>query len=66
MAEAARKAKAQQKNEPKPGKVFTDDDVANLKGEISVVGSEPAPASRTPQRQRRKAAKPAKARSWHR
>jgi hypothetical protein len=43
VAEAARKAKAQQRNEPKGGRVFTDDDVANLKGQISVVGSEPTP-----------------------
>jgi hypothetical protein len=42
VAEAARKAK-QQRNEAKVGRVFTDDDVANLKGQISVVGSEPAP-----------------------
>lgn len=47
VAEAARKAKAQQKNEPKGGRVFTDDDVANLKGQISVVGSEPTPPAAT-------------------
>jgi hypothetical protein len=43
LAEAARKAKEQRKIEPKSGKVFTDDDVANLKGGISVVGTEPTP-----------------------
>ncbi len=43
MAEAARKAKEQQKSEPKSGKVFTDDDLASLKGGISVVGSDPTP-----------------------
>jgi hypothetical protein len=43
LAEAARKARAQQKSEPKSAKVFTDDDVANLKGQISVVGSAPTP-----------------------
>jgi chromosome segregation ATPase len=47
VAEAARKAKAQQKTEAKAAKVFTDDDVANLKGQISVVGSEPAPPATT-------------------
>jgi len=45
LADAARKAREQQKNEPKSAKVFTDDDVANLKGQISVVGNlPPAPA----------------------
>jgi len=43
LAEAARRARAQQKSEPKSAKVFTDDDVANLKGQISVVGSAPTP-----------------------
>jgi len=43
VADAARKARAQQKMEAKGGKVFTDDDVANLKGQISVVGVEPTP-----------------------
>jgi hypothetical protein len=41
LVEASRKAKAERKNEPKGGKVFTDDDIANLKGDISVVGPEP-------------------------
>jgi hypothetical protein len=43
VAEASRKAKEQQKNEPKDLKVFTNDDVANLKGDISVVGVAPTP-----------------------
>jgi len=47
VAEAARKARAQQKSEPKGGKVFTDDDVANLKGTISIVGVEPTPPATT-------------------
>lgn len=41
VVEASRKAKQEQKNEPKGGKVFTDDDIASLKGDISVVGPEP-------------------------
>jgi hypothetical protein len=45
VADAARKAREQQKGEPKTAKVFTDDDVAGLKGGISVVGSDPTPAS---------------------
>ena len=46
LADAARKAREQQKNEPKSAKVFTDDDLANLKGQISVVGTvPPAPAA---------------------
>lgn len=50
VVEASRKAKQEQKNEPKGGKVFTDDDIANLKGDISVVGPEvtaPAKAAAT-------------------
>jgi hypothetical protein len=43
LAEASRKAKEQQKSEPKARKVFTDDDVTSLKGGISVVGSDAAP-----------------------
>jgi len=41
VAEASRRAREQQKNEPKTAKVFTDDDLDNLKGNISVVGPEP-------------------------
>ena len=43
VAEASRRAKAQQKNQKPPAKVYTDDDIANLKGSISIVG--PAPAA---------------------
>jgi hypothetical protein len=41
VAEAARKARAEKKAPSKPVKVFTDDDVRNLKGTISVVGGAP-------------------------
>ncbi len=43
VAEASRKAKEQQKNQPKDMKVYTNEDVVNLKGDISVVGTAPAP-----------------------
>jgi hypothetical protein len=42
VADAARAARVQKKGE-KPGKVYTDDDIANLKGTVSVVGAAPAP-----------------------
>jgi hypothetical protein len=41
VAEAARKARAEKKESSKPVRVFTDDDVRNLKGTISVVGAAP-------------------------
>jgi len=44
VVEAARQSRAQ-KASSKPAKIFTDDDVANLKGTVSVVGSAPAPAA---------------------
>jgi hypothetical protein len=45
VANAARKAREQQKSEPKSAKVYTDDDLANLKGQISIVGNvQPAAA----------------------
>ncbi len=47
-AEAARKAREQKKNQPKAAKVFTNDDLANLHGNVSVVGSAPAPAAEKP------------------
>jgi hypothetical protein len=47
VAEAARRAREQQKNQPKATKVFTDDDISNLKGTISVVGTLPAPPPKT-------------------
>jgi chromosome segregation ATPase len=43
LAEASKRAKEQQKSEPKTAKVYTDDDLENLKGQISIVGTEPAP-----------------------
>lgn len=47
LGDAARKARAQKKDSSKPAKVFTNDDVGNLRGTISVIGNEPAPASGT-------------------
>ena len=41
LADAARKAREQKKDQPKPAKVFTNEDLAGLKGTISVVGNEP-------------------------
>ena len=47
MADAARKARAQQKNEPaSQPRSYTNDDVASLKGDISVVGPSRAAAPR--------------------
>jgi hypothetical protein len=43
VADAARKARAQKKGSVKPAKVFTDDNVGDIKGQISVVGAEPSP-----------------------
>jgi hypothetical protein len=42
VADAARKARAQKRDAVKPVKVFTDDNVGDIKGQISVVGSQPA------------------------
>lgn len=42
LADAARKAQAQKKTPAKPVKVITDDNIDDIKGKISVVGSEPA------------------------
>jgi chromosome segregation ATPase len=47
LGDAARKARAQKKESSKPAKVFTNDDMGALRGTISVIGSEPAPASAT-------------------
>ena len=41
VADAARKARAQKKDSVKPAKIFTDDNVGDIKGQISVVGAEP-------------------------
>lgn len=45
VADAARKAREQQKTQPKSAKVYTDEDLSNLKGQISIVGSEPTTQS---------------------
>src|ERR1700691_6167628 len=42
VADAARKAQAEKKNEPKPTKVYTDDNIGAVQGQISVVGPGPA------------------------
>ena len=47
LGDAARKARAEKKDSGKPAKVFTNDNVGDLRGTISVVGNAPAPASAT-------------------
>jgi len=47
LAEAARKAKEEKQNAPKPKKVYTDDDISTKKSDISVVGTAPTPADAT-------------------
>ena len=47
LGDAARRARAQKKDSGKPAKVFTNEDMGGLKGTISVIGNEPAPASAT-------------------
>jgi phage-related minor tail protein len=47
LAEAARKAKEEKKDQPKPKKVYTEDDISTKKSDISVVGNAPAPAEGT-------------------
>lgn len=42
LGDAARKARAQKKDSAKPAKVFTNEDIGDLKGTISVIGNEPA------------------------
>jgi chromosome segregation ATPase len=44
VADAARKAKQEKKDAPKPKKIYTDDDISTKKSDISVVGTTPAPA----------------------
>jgi len=41
VADAARKAREQKKDAPKPKKVYTDDDIVTKKTDISVVGTAP-------------------------
>ena len=43
VAEAAKKAREQKKEAPKPKKVYTDDDISTKKSDISIVGPAPAP-----------------------
>jgi len=57
VADAARAARAQKKTEKPASKVFTDDDIASLKGTISVIGS--APSAQTPAAASATAEKPA-------
>ncbi|MGB6200666.1 MAG: hypothetical protein WBF35_14065 [Candidatus Acidiferrales bacterium] len=38
LADAARKAQAEKKGEPRPTKVYTDDNIGSVQGQISVVG----------------------------
>lgn len=44
LADAARKAKEEKKDAPKPKRVYTDDDIPAKKSDVSVVGT-PAPQS---------------------
>src|SRR5260221_8611781 len=44
VVEAAKKAREQKKDAPKPKRVYTDDDLSTKKSDISVVGTAPAPA----------------------
>lgn len=45
VAEAARKNREEKKNQPKPTKVYTDDNIGGAGGPISVVGQTPPTAS---------------------
>ena len=47
VADAARKAKEQKKDAPKPKKVYTEDDIVTKKTDISVVGPAAPPADAT-------------------
>ena len=47
LAEAARKAKEEKKDNPKPKKVYTEDDISTKKSDVSVVGNAPTPADAT-------------------
>jgi hypothetical protein len=44
VVDAARKAREQQKTGQKPAKVYTNDDLSHLKGDVSVVGQDTAAA----------------------
>ena len=43
VVDAARKAQEAKKTEPKPAKVFDNDNLGSIKGSISIVGQAPAP-----------------------
>jgi hypothetical protein len=47
VAEAARKAKEDKKENPKPKKVYTEDDISTKKSDVSVVGNPAPPADAT-------------------
>ncbi len=48
VADAARKAREQKKNQPKAARVFTNDDLEAVRGGVSVVGNPGAPAAEAP------------------
>jgi hypothetical protein len=45
VADAARKAQAAKKEQPKPAKVYTNDNIGAVQGELSVVGTAPGDAA---------------------
>jgi len=47
LAEAARRAKEEKKDNQKPKKVYTEDDISTKKSDVSVVGNPAAPADTT-------------------
>jgi hypothetical protein len=47
VAEASRKAREEKKNRAPASKIYTDEDIPNLKGTVSVVGQLPPPAAAT-------------------
>ena len=61
VADAARKAKEQKKDAPKPKKVITDDDIVTKKTDISVVGTAPVQQDPAVTQSNSDAAKTAKA-----
>jgi len=58
LGDAARKARAQKKEPNKSSKVFTNDDVGDLKGPISVIGNAPPSADATDKDKTDKSATP--------
>lgn len=61
VADAARKAKEQKKDAPKPKRVYTEDDIVTKKTDISVVGTAPVQQDQTATQSNTDAAKTAKA-----